>query len=217
MPMTGEEECIRLLIVDDHAMVRLGLAVFLRPYTDIEVVGEAPNGEEALRRCDQDQPDVVLMDLAMPGMDGVTTTQKIRRAYPDIQVIALTSFGKEELVRAALQAGAIGYLFKDVSSEELVQAIRAASKGQRTLAKEALETLISAVTQQTAETGQNLTDKERKVLALMSQGLSNIEIARQLGVSPSTIKTHVSNILFKLGVDSRVGAVTFALQHHLTG
>ncbi len=214
--MIAEENRIRLLIVDDHAMVRLGLAVFLRPYGDMEVVGEASGGEEALRRCGQDQPDVVLMDLAMPGMDGVTTTQKIRQAYPNIQVVALTSFGKEELVRAALQAGAIGYLFKDVSSDELVQAIRAAAKGQRTLAKEALETLISSVTQQTAETGANLTDKERKVLVLMSQGLSNIEIAKQLGVSPSTIKTHVSNILFKLGVDSRVGAVAFALQHHLT-
>ena len=197
-------------------MVRLGLAVFLRPYADIEVVGEASDGEDALRRCAQDHPDVVLMDLVMPGVDGVITTHKIRQAYPNVQVIALTSFGKEELVRDALQAGAIGYLFKDVSSDELVQAIRAAARGQRTLAKEALETLISAVTQQTAETGNNLTDKERKVLTLMSHGLSNVEIARQLGVSPSTIKTHVSNILFKLDVDSRVGAVSFALQHHLT-
>lgn len=216
MTMIADQNCIRLLIVDDHAMVRLGLAVFLRPYSDIEVVGEASGGEEALRLCTQNQPDVVLMDLVMPSMDGVITTQKIRQTCPHIQVIALTSFGKEELVRDALHAGAIGYLFKDVSADELVQAIRAAAKGQRTLAKEALETLISAVTQQPAETGNNLTDKERQVLTLMSQGLSNVEIARQLGVSPSTIKTHVSNIFFKLGVDSRVGAVTFALQHHLT-
>ncbi|HVO70783.1 MAG TPA: response regulator transcription factor [Aggregatilineaceae bacterium] len=215
--MMSEEKRIRLLIVDDHAMVRVGLAAFVRPYADLVVVGEASTGEEALRRCDQDQPDVVLMDLVMPGMDGVTTTQKIRQAHPLIQVIALTSFGKEELVKAALQAGAIGYLFKDVSSEDLVQAIRAAAAGQRTLAKEALETLISAVTQPTAEAGNTLTEKERKVLLLMSQGLSNNEIAKQLGVSPSTIKTHVSNILFKLGVDSRVEAVTFALQHHLAG
>ena len=212
-----ETKRIRLLIVDDHAMVRLGLAVFLRPYADLDVIGEASSGEEALHRCAQDQPDVVLMDLVMPGIGGVTSTQRIREAYPTIQVIALTSFGKEDLVRAALQAGAIGYLFKDVSSEELVQAIRAAAAGERTLAKEALETLINAVTQPGVEAGNNLTEKERKVLALMSQGLSNIEIARQLVVSPSTIKTHVSNILFKLGVDSRVEAVAFALQHHLVG
>jgi NarL family two-component system response regulator LiaR len=213
--MSGQKR-IRLLIVDDHAMVRLGLTVFLRPYADLEVVGEASSGEEALQRCAQDHPDIVLMDLVMPGIDGVTATQRIRQAYPNIRVIALTSFGKEELVRAALQAGAIGYLFKDVSAEELVQAIRAAAAGQRTLAKEALETLISTVTQPTTEVGSNLTEKERKVLALMIQGLSNTEIAKQLGISPSTVKTHVSNILFKLGVDSRVEAVAFALQHHLT-
>jgi NarL family two-component system response regulator LiaR len=213
--MNSGEKPIRLLIVDDHAMVRLGLTIFLRPYADLEVVGEAVNGEEALRRCAQDRPDVVLMDLVMPGVDGVAATQRIRQAYPAIQVIALTSFGKEELVKDALQAGAIGYLFKDVSSEELVRAIRAAAAGQRTLAKEALETLISAVTQPAAEGGNSLTEREREVLGLMSLGLSNIEIAKQLGVSPSTIKTHVSNILYKLGVDSRVEAVTFALHHHL--
>jgi NarL family two-component system response regulator LiaR len=131
-------------------------------------------------------------------------------------VIALTSFGKEELVRAALQAGAIGYLFKDVSAEELVQAIRAAAAGQRTLAKEVLETLISAVTQPDVVASNNLTERERAVLSLMSRGLNNTEIARELGVSRSTVKTHVSNILFKLGVDSRVEAVAFALQHRLT-
>ncbi len=212
----SEQKRIRLLIVDDHAMVRLGLTVFLRPYADLEVVGEASGGEEALQLCAQTHPDVVLMDLVMPGMDGITTTQRIRQAYPNVQVIALTSFGKEELVRAALQAGAIGYLFKDVSSEELVQAIRAAAAGQRTLAKEVLETLISAVTQPGTEVSNNLTERERTVLALMSRGLSNTEIARQLGVSRSTVKTHVSNIFCKLGVDSRVEAVAFALQHHLT-
>ncbi len=212
--MPGQKR-IRLLIVDDHAMVRLGLAVFLRPYSDLEVIGEASSGQEALQHCAQHQPDVVLMDLMMPGMDGVTATQEIRSTYPAIQVIALTSFGKEELVRAALRAGAIGYLFKDVSAEELVQAIRAAAAGQRTLAKEALETLIGTGTPPPSEPSSNLTEKEHQVLALMIQGLSNTEIARQLGVSPSTIKTHVSNILFKLGVESRVEAVAFALKHHL--
>jgi NarL family two-component system response regulator LiaR len=214
--MMSEQKRIRVLIVDDHAMVRVGLTLFLRPYADLEVVGEASGGEEALQLCAQTHPDVVLMDLVMPGMDGVSTTQKIRQTNPNVQVIALTSFGKEELVRAALQAGAIGYLFKDVSSEELVRAIRAAAAGQRTLAKEALETLISAVTQPTIEASNNLTERERTVLALMSRGLNNSEIARQLGVSRSTVKTHVSNILFKLGVDSRVEAVAFAVQHHLT-
>jgi NarL family two-component system response regulator LiaR len=205
--MSEQQHRIRLLIVDDHAMVRLGLTVFLRPYTDLEVVGEASSGDEALHLCGQAHPDVVLMDLVMPGMDGVTATQ----------VIALTSFGKEEMVRAALQAGAIGYLFKDVSSEELVQAIRAAAAGQRTLAKEALETLISAVTQPNVEvSNNNLTERERVVLTLMTRGLSNAEIARQLGVSRSTVKTHVSNILCKLSVESRVEAVAYALQHHLT-
>jgi DNA-binding NarL/FixJ family response regulator len=156
------------------------------------------------------------MDLVMPGMDGVAATQRIRQAHPNTQVIALTSFGKEEMVRAALQAGAIGYLFKDVSSEELVQAIRAAAAGQRTLAKEALETLISAVTQPNIEVNNNnLTERERAVLTLMTRGLSNAEIARQLGVSRSTVKTHVSNIFCKLGVESRVEAVAYALQHRL--
>jgi NarL family two-component system response regulator LiaR len=215
--MSEQQHRIRLLIVDDHAMVRLGLTVFLRPYTDLEVVGEASSGDEALHLCGQAHPDVVLMDLVMPGMDGVTATQRIRQAHPNTQVIALTSFGKEEMVRAALQAGAIGYLFKDVSSEELVQAIRAAAAGQRTLAKEALETLISAVTQPNVEvSNNNLTERERVVLTLMTRGLSNAEIARQLGVSRSTVKTHVSNILCKLSVESRVEAVAYALQHHLT-
>jgi two-component system, NarL family, response regulator LiaR len=206
---------IRVMIIDDHAMVRLGLSIFLKDFDDLELVGAASSGQEGLDLCAQTQPDVVLMDLMMPGMDGIATTTQIRQMYPHVQVIALTSFGKEELVKAAMKAGAIGYLFKDVTADELAKAIRAAVVSQPTLAKEALQALISSSPAAPAEPTFSLTDTERKVLALMKQGLNNTEIAEQLGVSRSTIKTHASNIFSKMGVGSRVEAVTMALQYGL--
>jgi NarL family two-component system response regulator LiaR len=210
-----EPDRIRVLIVDDHAMLRRGLVTFLLSFDDLELVGEAANGAEALHLCEQLQPDVVLMDLVMPEMDGSTATRAIRQRHPQVQVIALTSFREEELVQGALEAGAIGYLLKNVSADELAQAIRAAHVGRPTLAPEAAEALIHAATHSTA-LGRDLTPREREVLASMVKGLRNAEIAERLTISRSTVKFHVSRILSKLGVSSRTEAVALALQHNLS-
>jgi NarL family two-component system response regulator LiaR len=205
---------IRVLVVDDHTMVRRGLATFLKVFDDLELAGEAAGGQEAVQLCAKVQPDVVLMDMVMPDMDGPTATRLIREQSPSIQVIALTSFKEESLVQGALQAGAIGYLLKDVSADELAQAIRSAHAGRSTLSPEAAQALVHAVSQPPA-TGLDLTERERVVLALMVEGLNNTQIAGRLTVSPSTIKSHVSNILSKLGVSSRTEAVTLALRNGL--
>jgi NarL family two-component system response regulator LiaR len=204
---------INVIIVDDHAVVRGGLRLFLLAFEDLELVGEAGNGKQALELCAKLEPDVVLMDLVMPGMDGVQATQAIRERYPQIQVIALTSFEEEELVQAALESGAISYLLKNVSAGELAAAIRAAHAGRATLAPEAAQALIHST--QVARLGRELTDREREVLALLIEGLSNAEIAARLVISQSTAKFHVSSILSKLEVGSRAEAVSLALQHHL--
>jgi NarL family two-component system response regulator LiaR len=205
---------IRVMLVDDHTMVRRGLATFLHVFDDLELAGEAADGEAAIQLCARLLPDVVLMDMVLPGTDGVTATRVIRQRFPMIQVVALTSFKEEELVQNALQAGAIGYLLKDVSADELAQAIRTAHAGRATLSTEAAHALIHAVTQPPAP-GHNLTKRERIVLTLMAAGLNNTEIAQKLGVSPSTIKSHVSHVLAKLGVASRTEAVALAVRHHL--
>jgi len=202
------------MLVDDHAVVRSGLSAFLLAFDDLELVGEAGSGEETVRLCDQFQPDVVLMDLVMPGMDGAAATCAIRERCPQIQVVALTSFKEKELVQGVLEAGAIGYLLKNVAADELADAIRAAHAGRATLAPEAAQALIQA-TREPPAPGYDLTPREREVLALMVEGLSNPEIAGRLMVSPSTAKFHVSNVLSKLGVTSRTEAVSLALQHHL--
>lgn len=211
----NEQTPTRILLVDDHDMVRRGLAVFLLAYDDLVLVGEATNGAEALEKCNELRPDVILMDLMMPVMDGITAIRLIRERYPATQVIALTSFSEERLVEASLQAGAIGYLFKNVSVDEMAAAIRAARVGEPTLAPEATRALIHK-TRQPPSPGQDLTDRERDVLKLMVEGQSNPEIAEQLVLSRSTVKTHVSHILEKLGVDTRLEAVTLAIRHHLT-
>jgi len=211
----NEQKPIRILLVDDHDMVRRGIAVFLLTNDDLLLVGEAINGAEALEKCAELHPDVVLMDLMMPVMDGVTAIRLIRERYAEIQVIALTSFSEEKLVETSLKAGAIGYLYKNVSVDELAGAIRAAHAGRPTLAPEATKILIHKTTQPVT-IGQDLTHREREILKLMIDGLSNPEIAKQLNVSRSTVKTHVSHILEKLDVKSRVEVVKLAIQYDLT-
>jgi NarL family two-component system response regulator LiaR len=177
-------------------------------------VGEAGNGEEGVRLCRQIQPDVVLMDLLMPGMDGIAATRAIKEYCPQTQVIALTSFGEDERVQAVLKAGAIGYLLKNVSAQELVAAIRNAAAGQPTLSTEATRAVIRASTGPQTP-GLDLTEREREVLVLMAKGLNNAQIAEQLVISASTTKFHVSNILTKLGASTRTEAVALAVRNHL--
>lgn len=205
---------IRLMIVDDHEMVRSGLVVFLETCDDIQLVGEAASGEEALGLCAELHPDVLIMDLVMPGMNGIEATRAIRDRFPHIQVIALTSFKEEELLHSALQAGAISYLLKNVSIDDLAGAIRNAYRGKSTLAPEATQILIESVTRP-ASPGHDLTERELEVLALMVRGFSNRKIADHLTISASTVKNHVSSILAKLNVSSRSEAVGLAVQHGL--
>jgi NarL family two-component system response regulator LiaR len=212
--VTSNVETTRVAIVDDHAMVRSGLAAFLSVSDDFELVGEAENGQQALRLCAEQQPDVVLMDLIMPGMDGVATTRAIRERFPQIRVIALTSFPEDRLVQDVLEAGALSYLLKNVGADDLARAIRAARAGQPMLAPEAAQALITRVTQPKTP-GHDLSPREREVLALMVQGLNNPDIAERLVVGRSTVKFHVSSILGKLGVQSRTEAVALAVQNRL--
>jgi NarL family two-component system response regulator LiaR len=212
--MTVSSARIRVLVVDDHAMVRRGLATFLKVFDDLELAGEAASGQAAITLCAQIQPDVVLMDMAMPDMDGAAATRLIRKQSPLIQVLALTSFKEEVLVQSALQAGAIGYLLKDISADELAQAIRSAHAGRSTLSPEAAQALVHAVSHPPA-LGFDLTERESEVLTLMVEGLTNTQIAARLTVSPSTVKSHVSNILSKLGVASRSEAVALAVRNKL--
>jgi NarL family two-component system response regulator LiaR len=205
---------IRVLIVDDHAMVRRGLAAFLKAKPDLLLVGEAANGGEGITLCERLQPDVVLMDLMMPGISGAEATRVISGRWPEVRVIALTSFGDKETVRDALAAGALSYLLKNVSAEDLAEAIRAACGGRSTLAAEAVQALVRPVANAGA-VGDDLTPREREVLALMVKGLTNPEIAERLVVSRSTAKAHVSNVLAKLGVSNRAEAVALAVQRKL--
>jgi NarL family two-component system response regulator LiaR len=205
---------IRVMIVDDHLMVRDGLKVFLSTYDDLDVVAEADNGEQAVQLCPQVRPDVVLMDILMPNMDGPTATTLIRASCPDIQVIALTSFAEEDLVQQALQSGAIGYLLKDVRADKLADAIRAAHQGRSTIDAAAAQILVQSA-RQPPQLGHDLTAREREVLALLVNGMTNKEIAEQLTLSMGTVRLHVSNILSKLGASNRTEAATLALQHKL--
>ena len=210
-----ESSPIRVLLVDDHAMLRKGLRFFLAGFGDLELVGEAASGKEAIRLCAALQPDVVLMDMVMPDMDGAATTEAVRRQNPNLEVIALTSFQEEDLIERALQAGAISYLLKNVSADALADAIRQAHAGHSTLAPEATEALVKATRQRAARPKYDLTERELEVLSLLVEGLSNAVIAERLVVSVATVKFHVRGILSKLGVSSRTEAVALALQQHL--
>ncbi|MCB0063469.1 MAG: response regulator transcription factor [Caldilineaceae bacterium] len=204
------------MVVDDQPVVRSGLSAFLMVHPDLELVGEASDGARAVRLCPLLRPDVILMDLVMPQMDGAEATQVIRERYPHIQVIALTSFKDKELVQRVLDAGAIGYLLKNVSSNELADAIRSAYSGRPTLSPEATQVLIEATTNRHKHVlGDDLTEREKDVLVLMVDGLNNTQIAEQLVVSRSTVKFHVSNILSKLESASRMEAIALAVRNKL--
>jgi NarL family two-component system response regulator LiaR len=205
---------IRIVIIDDHAMLRKGLATFLMSYDDLELVGEAANGQEGLDLCAETQPDVVLMDLMMPIMDGITAARLMRQDFPHIKVIVLTSFGEERLIKDVLEAGVISYLFKKISADDLAKAIRAAHQGISTYAPEVTEILVQSV-RQPHSVFETLTPRENEVLALMVKGLGNNEIAETLTISLSTIKSHVSSILAKLNVGSRTEAIVLVLEHNI--
>jgi NarL family two-component system response regulator LiaR len=205
---------IRIMIVDDHNIVRRGLAAYLKTVPDLLLVGEAGNGQQAVDRCAEIEPDVILMDLVMPELGGADATRIIRQRWPEVQVIALTSFQEKELVQQAMRAGAISYLLKGVSGEELTEAIRAAAQGRSILAPEAVQALAQPeVAGPTL--GHDLTPREYEVLELLVKGLNNAQIAATLDISPATAKAHVSNILSKLGASSRAEAVSVAIQQNL--
>ncbi|MFC2030147.1 response regulator [Chloroflexota bacterium] len=210
----SETDPIRVIAVDDHQVVRGGIKYALLDYDDIELVAEAHSGQDAVRLCQQAWPDVVLMDLMMPGMDGVEATRAIRERCPNVQILVLTSFHDKDLVPRAMQAGAIGYLLKGVSNRDLVEAIRAAHAGEPVLAKEAMADLVQAATP-SPKLGDDLNPRERVVLGLLAQGLSNKEIAERLFVSVATVKYYVRVLFSKLGASSRAEAVALAWQHNL--
>jgi NarL family two-component system response regulator LiaR len=207
-------QTIRVMLVDDHNVVRSGLATFLKAFDDLELVGEAKNGLEAVNLCHQQKPDVILMDLMMPEMGGIAATQAILAECPDIKIIAMTSFEEEELVHGVLAAGAISYLIKNVTSDELAKAIRDAVSGKSTLSPEAARVLVQA-TRPVKQPLFDLTDREREVLNLVVQGHSNQQIADALVISLATVKAHMSNILSKLQVSSRAEAIAYAVKNKL--
>ena len=206
-------ELIRVMIVDDHGMVRRGLAAYLASEPDISVVAEARDGQEAIEKCEEDEVDVILMDLIMPELGGVAAIRIIHKRWPEICIVALTSFQEKELVQEALKAGAISYLLKNVSGPDLAEAIRDSYAGRPMLATEAVAALIDM--EDDEEIGKDLTLREREVLRLLSKGLTNPEIALQLSVSRSTVKAHVSHILSKLGVSNRSEAIALAIDKKL--
>lgn len=210
----SEPSNIRVMIVDDHPVVRNGIALFLETCDDIDCVGQVDSGRKAVRLCEELRPDVILMDVVMPDMDGIETTRAVREAYPDIQVIALTSFENEESVPAMIDAGAISYLLKNVAVDEIADAIRRAYNGKGMLSPEASQALVRSVTKP-KPLGHDLTDRELEVLALIVKGLNNTEIGEHLFISTSTVKNHVSNILAKLDAVTRSEAAALAVQHKM--
>jgi NarL family two-component system response regulator LiaR len=210
----SESKPIKVMIVDDHPVVRNGLKAMLLALDDMDLAGEAGSGRETLARCRESLPDVILMDMVMPGMDGVETTRAVLDQYPEVKIIILTSFPEEDLVQKAMAAGASGYLFKDTAIDTLPGAIRAVYAGQSTLAPEATQALIQAK-MAPPKLGHDLSTREREVLALVVDGLSNDEIADRLVISPNTVKNHVRACMSKLGATNRAQAAALAVKHRL--
>jgi NarL family two-component system response regulator LiaR len=207
----AEQTRIRVMTVDDHEIMRGGIRFVLLAFDDLELVAEARNGDEAVRLCVEAKPEVVLMDLKMPGMDGIATTKAIKEVWPAAQVVVLTSFHDVDLVKRAMQAGAAGYVLKDTSKDELADAIRAAKAGRTILSPEAADDLVGA----NEEVAQELTDREREVLVFLARGLSNSQIAKRIHRSPFTVRHHVSQIIAKLGAANRAEAAALAVQRGL--
>lgn len=211
------EDSIRILIVDDHSVVRRGLNALLATEPGIEVAGEAADGREAVNRAVELRPDVVIMDLVLPEIDGVEAIRQIRSRLPESRILVLTSFGSDEMLFPALKAGALGYLLKDASPDELVQAIRATAKGLSSLNRTVARRLVAELSSEgrTRPGRETLTPRETEVLCSLARGLSNDGIAGELHISEATVRTHVSNILFKLGLDNRTQAALYALKEGL--
>ena len=206
---------IRVMTVDDHQIFRSGIKFSLVAYDEIELVGEAHSGEESLELCDQLQPDVILMDMRMGGQDGISTTRAIKEKYPQIQILMLTTFHDKNLVKQAIKAGAVGYVLKGISTEELVDAIRSAARGQTTLSAEVTQVLIRDDSKPTEKPNYVITPRQEEVLVLLVEGLSNVEIAERLVISRHTARYYVSEILRKLNVSNRAEAVAVAIKEGL--
>jgi NarL family two-component system response regulator LiaR len=209
--MATEQKQIRVMTVDDHEIMRTGIRYLLLAFADLELVGEARRGDEAVRLCQEVNPDVILVDMKMPGMDGVQTTAAIKEACSNCQVLILTSFHDPGLVRRAMRAGAVGYLLKDASKEDLAAAIRAANAGRTTISREAAEDLLNDPADSVIE----LTNREREVLTLLAQGMSNKEIGKQLHRSPFTVRHHVSQLIKKLDASNRAEVAAIAVERGL--
>ncbi|MFZ1769660.1 MAG: response regulator transcription factor [Caldilinea sp.] len=207
-----ESPKIRIIIADDFAIVRTGLMTLMKEFDELEFVGQASNGQIAIELCEQISPDLMLMDMQMPVLDGIAATRIIHQRHPDIKIIMLTAYAQEAMVHQALQAGATGYVFKDISPDRLLQTIRSVFAGQLTLSPLAAKSLLDT-SHAEHEVGYRLTAREREVLHLMRDGFSNHTIAERLQVSPATVKSHVSNILAKLEVSTRAEAVALTTRH----
>jgi NarL family two-component system response regulator LiaR len=210
-----ETNVIKVMIVDDHPVVRTGLTTMLYAFDDFDLIGEAGSGPETLARCQENTPDVILMDIVMPGMDGLDTARAVLAQHPNVKIIMLTSFPEADLVEKAVDSGATGYLVKNAPIDTLADAIRAAHAGQSTFAPEVTQALIEARTRG-PKPGHNISQREREVLALIVEGLTNREIADRLSISPATVRHHVSACISKLGAANRVQAATLAVEYELT-
>jgi DNA-binding NarL/FixJ family response regulator len=202
---------IRVLLAEDHAVVRTGLLQLLGDLDDVEVVGAATGGKEAIQLAAQERPDVVLMDLEMPDLDGIEATRRIRQADPDVNVVVLTAFSDRQRILGAIDAGAVGYLLKDAEPDELIRGLEAAARGESPLAPKAAQALVAA--RAAEQTDPELTPREREVLALLADGLPNKLIARRLDISEKTVKAHLTNIFQRIGVTDRTQAALWAQRH----